>query len=200
VRVIRNGHAVPPLTPLPSAAAVTLGCVAHLRREKGHLRLLRALAALKTTVPWRVDLAGDGPLETEVRREVARHGLGDRVRLLGRVADAPAFWRERDVAVLLSDHEGSPNALIEAALMGRPLVATAVGGVPELVDASLGRLVEPDDDHGTASALRELVEDRSLRERLGAAARERAIVRYSMDAFVDGHCAAIREALELAGA
>jgi glycosyltransferase involved in cell wall biosynthesis len=89
--------------------------------------------------------------------------------------------------------------LIEAALVGRPIVATDVGGVPEIVDASVGLLADPDDSGAIAAALARVIEDPALRERMGAAARARAAERYAMDAFVDGHCAAIDEALALAG-
>lgn len=198
VRIVFNGRTAPAVAPLPSSPVVTLGYLARMRPEKGHLRLLRALRGLRTEIPWRVDLAGGGPLEGDVRRAAERHGLADRVRFCGPVSDAEAFWRERDVAVLLSDHEGSPNALIEAALMGRPLVATAVGGIPELVDDEMGILVDPDDDAAIAAALRRVIEDRALRERLGAGARAHASERHSLDAFVEGQCAAIDEALELA--
>jgi len=198
VRVIRNGQVPPPFALLPSRAVISLGYLARMRPEKGHLRLLRALAALRTDVPWRVALAGDGLLEAEIREEVARLSLGDRVTFCGPVSDAAAFWCEQDVAVLLSDHEGSPNALIEAALIGRPIVATAVGGVPELVVPEIGLLVDPDDGPGTTAALRRLIEDRELREAMGAAAREHAAEHYSIEAFVDGHCAAVDQALELA--
>ncbi len=199
VRVILNGRVTPPAAPLPASPVVSLGYLARMRPEKGHLRLLRALRGLRTETPWRVDLAGGGPLEAVVRQEVEAHGLADRIRFCGPVSDVEGFWRERDVAVLLSDHEGSPNALIEAALMGRPLVATAVGGVPEIVDAEMGLLVDPDDDEAITAALRRMIEDRALRERCGARARQHAAARHSIDTFVDAHCAAIDEALELAG-
>jgi L-malate glycosyltransferase len=198
VRVVRNGQVLPPMAALPSRDVISVGYLARMRPEKGHLRLMRALSVLRTDVPWRVDLAGDGPLEAEVRREAERLSLRDRVAFCGPVADAPAFWRHRDVAVLLSDYEGSPNALIEGALMGRPLVATAVGGMPELVREDMGMLVDPDDSQDIADALRRMIEDRGLRERMGAAGREHAASHYSVEAFVDGQCAAIDEALELA--
>jgi glycosyltransferase involved in cell wall biosynthesis len=89
--------------------------------------------------------------------------------------------------------------LIEAALVGRPIVATDVGGVPEIVDASVGLLADPDDPGAIAAALARMIEDPALRERMGAAARALAGERYGMDAFVDGQCAAIDEALALAG-
>jgi glycosyltransferase involved in cell wall biosynthesis len=171
-----------------------------MRPEKGHMRLLESLAAIETDIPWCVDLAGDGPALAEIVAEAARLRLDERLRFLGRISDVREFWRGRDVAVLLSDHEGSPNALIEAALLGRPLVATAVGGVPEMVDETVGALVDPHDPVAIGGALQRLIEDAELRNRLGAAARKRAIERYSIDEFVEGHLAAIAEALQLARA
>ena len=197
VHVIANGYDSASSPPLRSHDVVVLGYVARMRPEKGHRRLLAALAALDTVTPWRVDLAGDGPLQAEIEAETRRFGLDGRVRFLGAVDDVPHFWSGCDAAVLLSDHEGSPNALIEAAGMGRPLLATAVGGIPEFVDEEVGILVSPDDPAGLVAALRRLIEDRALRERLGTAARRRVTERFSMERFVDGHCAAIHEALEL---
>ena len=198
VQVIANGYDPTAHPPLPSQDVVVLGYVARMRSEKGHRRLLAALAALETATPWRVDLAGDGPLEAEIHAEALRLGLNDKVRFLGAIDDVRSFWSGCDAALLLSDHEGSPNALIEAAGMGRPLLATGVGGIPEFVDEEIGILVSPDDPAGLVAALRRLIEDRVLRERLGVAARRRVTDRFSMDRFVEGHCAAIHEALELA--
>ena len=198
VQVIANGYDPVSNPPLPSQDVVVLGYVARMRPEKGHRRLLAALAALDSATPWRVDLAGDGPIEAEIVAEARRLGLDDKVRFLGAVDDVRGFWSGCDGALLLSDHEGSPNALIEAAGMGRPLLATDVGGIPEFVDEKIGILVSPNDAAGLVAALRRLIEDRALRERLGVAARRRVIDRFSMDRFVEGHCAAIHEALELA--
>jgi glycosyltransferase involved in cell wall biosynthesis len=170
-----------------------------MRPEKGHLRLLHSLAAVDTDVPWLVDLAGDGPWQDQVAAEAPSLGLNGRTRFLGRVSDVQEFWRLRDIAVLQSDHEGCLNALIEAALLGLPMIATDVGGVPEMVDETVGALVDPDDPVAIARALQRLIEDAELRRRLGAATREQAIERYSMDAFVEGHLAAIGETLQLAG-
>jgi glycosyltransferase involved in cell wall biosynthesis len=198
IRVIANGYELTSSPPLPCRDIVVLGYVARMRPEKGHRRLLGALAALDTATPWRVDLAGDGPLQAVVEAEARRVALDGKVRFLGAVDDVRGFWTGCDAALLLSDHEGSPNALIEAAGMGRPLLATAVGGVPEFVDEDVGILVSPDDPAGLIVALRRLIEDRALRERLGTAARRRVQDRFSMERFVEGHCAAIHEALELA--
>jgi glycosyltransferase involved in cell wall biosynthesis len=195
VRLVANGHPLEPALPEPRNGEVALGYVARFRAEKGHLRLLDALERLETDAPWRIDLAGDGPMQGEVERETRRRGLSERVRFVGVVSDPRAFWADRHVAVLLSDHEGSPNALIEAALAGRPMVATAVGGVPDVVAPDGGRLVAPDDPGAIAAALVELIEDGELRRRTGASARRQAIGRFSLERSVEGHWAAITEAL-----
>jgi glycosyltransferase involved in cell wall biosynthesis len=195
IRIVRNGHAVG--APLPAPALpdgpVALGYVARFREEKGHLRLLDALEHVRTTVPWRVDLAGDGALHDRVAAEVRRRRLDERVRFVGPIDDPRAFWADRHVGVLLSDHEGSPNALIEAALAGRPLVGTAVGGIPDVVGDG-GCVVAPEDPAAIGAALARLVGDRELRERLGAAAYRHAAAEFGLERFVAGHLAAIEAA------
>jgi glycosyltransferase involved in cell wall biosynthesis len=199
IRLVFNGHAAAPPLPAPGGDEIALGYVARFREEKGHRRLLDALARIRAQGAWRADLAGDGPLVQSLAAEARRRGLADRVRFLGPVADTRAFWAQRDVAALLSDHEGSPNALIEAAMAGRPLVATAVGGVPDVVGPDAGFVLGVDDVDGTAEALSRLVDDRALRERMGAAAHDHASARFSMERFVAGHRGAIAEAIAQAG-
>lgn len=194
IRVVLNGHEVLAALPEPAAPPVRFGYLAHLRGEKGHLRLLDALARLPADLDWRADLAGAGPLEAKVRGEIARRRLTARVTLVGPVADPRAFWAERHVAVLLSDHEGSSNTLIEAAMAGRPLVATAVGGNPGVVAPGGGLLVPAGDGAAIAAALAALAADAGLRASLGARARQQAVERFSMQRFVDGHVAALEAA------
>jgi glycosyltransferase involved in cell wall biosynthesis len=196
VRLVRNGHMdVPPLPP-PRAEPVVLGYVARFRSEKGHRRLLDALSHVRARTEWRVDLAGDGAARSGLQGEVVRRGLERHVQFVGPISNAREFWRDRAVAVLLSDHEGSPNALIEAAFAGRPLLGTSVGGIPEIVSPRGGLLVSPHDSDEIARSITRLVDDETLRLELGAAAYGQAVERFSMSAFVRGHVAAIEEALE----
>jgi glycosyltransferase involved in cell wall biosynthesis len=143
---------------------------------------------------WHADLAGAGPLEDAVRTQIARRGLGDRVSLAGVVTDSRAFWASHHVAVLLSDHEGSSNTLIEAAMAGRPLVATDVAGNPDVVAPAGGLLVPPGDSDAIAAAIARVIADRDLRTALGADAHGQAVERFSMQRFVDGHVAALAAA------
>jgi glycosyltransferase involved in cell wall biosynthesis len=196
VRLVPNGHPELDALPMPAAdGGVRLGYVARFREEKGHLRLLDALDRVQASADWCVDLAGDGPLRERVVAEVRRRGLEGRVRFDGRFEDPRRFWADRHVGVLLSDHEGSPNALIEAAMAGRPIVGTAVGGIPDVVGADGGFVVPVDDATATARVLGRLIDDAALRERTGVAAHRHVSQRFSMQGFVEGHHAAILETI-----
>lgn len=195
LRLVRNGH--PPVEPLPEPPGpqVALGYVANYRPEKGHLRLLEALALVRARAPWRIDLAGGGPLREQAAARAAELGLADRVVAGGPISDIPGFWAAHDVALLLSDNEGSPNALIEAALLGRPLIGTDGGGTREIVSAEGGLLVPGDDPAAIAAAIERLIDDRELRLRLGAGARRHALAQHDLEASVAAQLGAIEEAL-----
>jgi glycosyltransferase involved in cell wall biosynthesis len=192
LRLVLNGHVGGHGSGSTSGAEVRLGYVAALRPGKGHRRLLRALREVRAEGRWRVDLAGTGPLLDELRAEVRRWGLGDTVRFLGLVDDIPRFWQEHDACLLLSDFEGSSNALVEAGLAGRPLVATDVPGNREVVTPACGILVPPDDVRGTARRLEQIIDDAELRERLGRGARQ-AMQRFDMELMVAGHLDVLSE-------
>ncbi len=194
VRLVPNGH--PPVPPLPARAGepVVLGYLANYRPEKGQERFLEALELVRARTPWRADLAGAGSLRETIERSIARRGLGERVAAQGQVTDIRPFWAEHDVAVLLSDDEGSPNVLIEAAMLGRPLVGTDAGGTPEVVPEEAGFLVSHD-PREIAATLERLIEDADLRRDLGEGARRQALKRYDLQGSVDGHLAAIRESI-----
>lgn len=194
LRLVRNGHAPVAPLPAPNGPTVVLGCVANYRPEKGHMRLLAALELVRSGTPWRVDLVGAGPLHAQVAAEITARGLSGRVNADGPITDLRRFWAEHDVALLLSDNEGSPNALIEAALRGRPLVGSDGGGTREIVSADGGILV-PDDPQAIASALERLIDDPELRSRLGRGARHHALEQHDLEKSVAGHLAAIDEAL-----
>jgi glycosyltransferase involved in cell wall biosynthesis len=195
LRLTRNGHR--PIEPLPprQADAVAFGYVANYRSEKGHLRLLDSLELLDRDKPWRFDLVGSGPLRDQVAAAIEARGLADKVTAAGPITDIPAFWADHDVAVLLSDDEGSPNALIEAALLGRPLVGTNGGGTVEIVAPEAGLLVSSNPQE-IATALERLIDDPQLRLRLGEGARRHASAQHDLRASVDAHLAVIREALD----
>ena len=115
-------------------AGLTLLSVGNLLELKGHHILVDALADLKDATAV---IAGDGPLRSELERRAARLGVGDRVRFLGNVAqeELVAWYNAADYLVLTSSREGMPNVVLESLACGTPVIATAVGGVPELIDS-----------------------------------------------------------------
>jgi glycosyltransferase involved in cell wall biosynthesis len=194
LRLTPNGH--PPVEPLPyrEGHPVTLGYLANYRPEKGHERFLAALELIDAAVPWRADLAGDGEMRAGVEASIAARGLAERVTAGGQITDVRRFWEEHDVAVLLSDDEGSPNVLIEAAMLGRPLVGTDAGGTREAIPPDAGLLV-PHDPAAIGAALSRLIDDAELRRKLGEGARRHAAERHDMERSVEAHLAAIEEAI-----
>jgi glycosyltransferase involved in cell wall biosynthesis len=193
LRLTPNGH--PPVAPLQprEGEEVRLGYLANYRPEKGHERFVEALSLVEAATPWRADLAGAGDQRERIEAMVGARGLGDRVNAGGPVTDVTEFWRERDVAVLLSDDEGSPNVLIEAAMLGRPLIGTDAGGTREVVPPEAGLLVSHDPT-AIAVALTRLIEDPALRRDLGAGARRHAVERHDLERSVLAHLQAIDDA------
>lgn len=156
--------------------ALLLGTIANLKYHKGHRHLLLALVAIQRSHPnIRCILAGVGPAEAEIRREVRRLGLTDTVIFAGFREDAVRIASALDVFVLPSEHEGLPIALLEAMSVGRPSVVTAVGGTPEVVeDGREAIVVPPADPSALAAGILRLLGDADLRRRLGERARGRA--------------------------
>ena len=160
---------------LPADATV-IGTVANFTPKKDHGTLLDAVSALLTTRPQlRVVLVGSGPLEDALRRRVTGGPLAGAVTFAGSRDDVAQVLPAFDVFVLSSLHEGLPIALLEAMASRVAPVATAVGGVPEVIrDRADGLLVPPADPVALASALAEVLDDAALRERLACAAVRRS--------------------------
>lgn len=139
-------------------------------------RLVRAFAAVRSAHPRaRLRLVGDGSERGTLEALARATGLGDAVVFVGWSSASPDWYAAADIVALTSDREGTPLALIEAAAAGRPVVATDAGGVADIVeDGATGFVVPRDDESGLAKRLGVLLDDPSLRARLGAAGRARA--------------------------
>lgn len=172
-------------------------CVGRFAPVKNHSVLLEALSAASARAPrLRLALLGTGPLEAELRRKAAELGLGERVLFLGFREDVADCLRAADAFVLPSSTEGLPVSLLEAMAAGLPVVASAVGGIPDaLGDPPAGLLVPPSRVPPLAEALARIAGEPALREALGARARA-ASVRFSLRAFEDGYLALYSSLLE----
>ncbi len=149
-------------TPTPVPPAPRLVCVARLSEQKGHLLLVEAAAKLAGEgVEFELLLAGEGPMRPEIEAAIARHGLGDRIRLAGvmgadQVREAIVGSR---ALVLPSFAEGLPVVVMEALALGRPVVTTAIAGIPELVQSGVtGWLVPAGSVDALVIAMREALE------------------------------------------
>ena len=154
----------------------------RLTEAKAHDVLLAA-AGLLDGSPVRIAVAGAGPLEADMKARVRRTPPG-RVQLLGQRDDVAELVAACDVFVQPSRFEALPMAVLEAMAAGRPVVATTVGDMPTAL-RDVGLLIPPEDPAALAEAIRTLAGDRELRERLGAAARERAEQEYGAGPWLD---------------
>ena len=155
-------------------------CVARFFHQKDHATLLKAFAqGPATDSRAKLILAGDGGLQSEVEEQAHGLGIRSRVHFLGRRDDIAGLLAAADVFVLASRWEGNPLAVMEAMAAGLPVVATAVGGVPELLeDAVHGFLVHPGDAPAMSRALLYLMHNPGERARMGQAAAIRARDRF----------------------
>jgi glycosyltransferase involved in cell wall biosynthesis len=152
-----------------------IATVAILRPEKALSVLLDAHARLLTSIPdAHVAIAGRGPCREELERHAGELGLDGRAHFLGYRRDVDAILRAADVATISSDREGSPLVVFECMANRTPLVATAVGGLRELVeDGRSGLLVPPRQPQAMADALARMLSDPSLREQMATTAAKR---------------------------
>jgi glycosyltransferase involved in cell wall biosynthesis len=160
--------------------------VGALRAQKAHEVLIEAAVALRREHPGlRVLIAGEGPQHRELQALLDRLGMNDTVTLLGRRMDVPDLLWIADVAVCSSNFEGSPLAVMEFMEAERPIVATAVGGVPDLIDDGVhGLLVPPGDPGSLARAIGELLRDPERGRTMGRHARERRRREFDLDVMV----------------
>ena len=150
-----------------------IGIVAKLWAGKGHGVLIEAAAMLaRSHKHARYVFAGDGPLRNELEEHARRAGVRDLVTFAGFRDDIAAVTQSLDIAVLCSDYEGMGRVILEAQVCGVPVVASRVGGIPDLVrHEETGILVPPGDSEALARALAGLMDNRDLREKLGRAGR-----------------------------
>lgn len=172
--------------------------VGVIRAVKRHDVALKAFAQVWKKHPQaRLLLAGDGPMRGDIEALAQELGIAAAVRFLGHRDDVPDLMAAADCSLLTSRSEGVPQAVTQALGLGLPTVATAVGGVPELViDGQTGLLAPSGDDTAVAAALNRLIEDPALALALGSAARAHARTRYSLNAMLDATEALYARVLE----
>ena len=197
IEVIPNGVDFGDPMPREAArAALSLGqdafvalAVGRLVPVKNYRLLLAAARALASTIPHcQFLIAGDGPLKAELEREIAAQNLGGTVKLLGLRQDIPALMAAANVFVLTSSSEGMSNTILEAMAAARPVVATRVGGNPELVQEGItGLLIDPKAPTELCVALDSLAADPSRVRRMGNAGRQRVEREFSRARMIENY-------------
>jgi glycosyltransferase involved in cell wall biosynthesis len=195
ITVIPFGVIVPPEIVCPPLSSSVKLCFLKTHRPKyGPDILLRALAQVKEVIPGIIlSIAGEGELTQDLKRMTSELELGENVRFVGSVPNPEVytFLRQHHIMVMPSvmDSESFGVAALEASACGRPVIASNVGGVPEVVlDGATGILVPPKDPHQLAEAIISLAQDAGRREEMGKAGHEFVKQRYSWERSLDMMC------------
>ena len=167
----------------------TVGIIARLTPVKGHSIFLKALSRTLNIVPdIKAIIIGDGPLRLAIESEIEQLNLADRVELVGNADDIRPYLSRCHFTVLSSLSEGCPNSVIESLATGRPVIATRVGGLPELIDDGIdGLLVAPDSSEELANAMIHMASSTSLRHEMGLHGMQKVRTRFSKHTMVEAY-------------
>jgi Glycosyltransferase len=201
-RVIVQHNAIDRPSP-PTAAAIQqvrtrlgiapnqrlLIAIGRLSSEKGHLDLIDAYAAFRTLKPAiasKLVLLGDGPERSNLEARIHSAQLSGHVVLAGHIQDVQPYYSASDLVIIPSHSEGSPYVLLEAMAAGVPVVATAVGGIPEIaVNERTALLVPPHNPSALAAAIARMIDNPELAQELSRNAQADVSSRFSPNVYVD---------------
>jgi glycosyltransferase involved in cell wall biosynthesis len=198
-RVVTVHNGIPdiplPLRADPVTSPARLVMVARFGAQKDHPTLLRALAGLMT-LPWELDLVGEGPLLGQMKSMAATLGLGNRVHFLGQRTDVEQILARAQINLLVTNWEGFPLSILEAMRAGLPVVASSVGGIDEAVrDEETGYLVPRGDVEALRDGIGRLLASPDLRSRLGMSGRSRYEQHFMLDQWVSRTVAVYEDTL-----
>lgn len=196
VRIACNGVGDAEFTPIVTRRdAADIVCIGELRAVKGFDVLFEALVMLRRSGRVvRATIAGDGPDAAELKALSEHLGLMNQICFAGHVPARQAFAMGR-IMVMPSRAESLPYVILEAAAAGMPIIATRVGGIPDIFGSQSSRLVPPDNAAALAAAIGVALADPAELKRAAAIVQARVRSHFSIDAMVDGGLAAYREAL-----
>jgi L-malate glycosyltransferase len=180
---LRRFDATQEVAPLFPTGTRVVGTVGHLAGHKGHRYLLEATRELLQTEPdVRVAIVGDGALRHELEDQAATLGIAEQVHFAGFRRDVPALIRGFEIFVFSSTQEGTPNGVLEAMALGKPVVATHAGGTAEVVqDGVTGLLVSPRDPAALAQALFYVLRHPEQGQMFGRAGRQRVAEHFTVE-------------------
>lgn len=161
---------------------IVIGTVGKLRHGKGVFEIIHAAHALAGKYPaLRLLFVGDGPERQPMERELKRLSMNDRVIFTGLRDDVERMYAAMDIFVLPSYNEGLPTVLIESMAMAKPVIATTIGGMPEVINDGIdGILISPKDQAALAGAIVRYIDDAGFAERAASAGRKKIEERFSV--------------------
>jgi glycosyltransferase involved in cell wall biosynthesis len=183
----------------PEREGLSVGIVAFLRSWKGHDDFIEAAREVLRKIPSATFyIVGNGPAEPRLRAWLEQLQLGERIQMLGYQPDVRAILSKLDIVVLTSyANEGVPQSLLQAMAMGRPVIGTTVGGIPEVIhDGINGYLIPPKDASACAEKIIALLENRDRRLEMGKAGRAIVEKEFSFDRMLDEAEGIYRAALQ----
>lgn len=202
IRTIYNGVDVEmfvrlPVSPLARSSPSLVGIVGRLAPVKDHETFIRAAAqVVGRRLQARFLIVGDGPRRDALKRLARAEGLDGELSFIGSRRDTAELFKTLDLVVVSSLYEGCCNVILEAMAAGRPVVATAVGGNPELVvPGETGYLVPPQDPAALAEAIGKILSDSTLARWMGVNGRLRAQRHFALERMVQETCALFEELL-----
>lgn len=186
VRLIYNGIAVPAAADIADTEGgddVHIGTVGRLVPVKGHRLFLELAANLHRRYPnVRFSILGDGPVKAQLMADTERLGIGDRVAFVPAQADPRPYYRDLDIYVNTSLHEGLPLSVLEAMACGKPVVAARVGGIPEVIrHGQDGFLIDGRRAHAFAACCARMIDEPALRRSMGRTARARIVATFGRE-------------------
>jgi glycosyltransferase involved in cell wall biosynthesis len=167
-------------------AIFSIGWVGRISREKG-LDVMIEAAPLLGDLPIRLTVLGDGPDRIKLEQRTAELEISQHVSWKGAVAEASRLLQGFDVLVISSRTEGTPMTLLEAMDAGIPVVATAVGGIPNVISHTQGILIPPEDSHALAAAIRSIHDDPDGARSRTLAATDRLQSAFAVGPWLDQH-------------
>lgn len=184
VTVVHNGVLKLSPKPIKKAAGLVIGTNARLVKDKGIAELIESFKQLNIKGAQLWLLGGESGNRNVFEGQIDQLRLTGKVKILGYVDRPEDYMASMDIFVHASYHEGLSLAVIEAAMLGLPIVATAVGGTPEILDKNSGLLVEPKDAKAITTAVKKLVNNPTLAKELGKSAKRRAEAEFGFETIV----------------
>lgn len=186
---LQAGASIAPMAGFPTKDSVIIGTIGRLDPVKNQASLIRILSRIQATQPdlkhrLAIVVVGDGPLSTELAESIQAAGLQDAVWMPGARYNIPDIMRYFDLFVLPSIAEGVPMTLLEAMATGLPTICSQVGGIPEVLAAGCGIMLEPMDEPAWAEAIIALLMDSEHAKALGQKARAHVEAHYSIQSMV----------------